>query len=168
MDRYSNNLPFPVDSAFKKCFVIANPPVISQRPKPVGRNIMSNTTPSDVHDMQLHRFIELAYDALDRVQIIQSELDQYYNEFFKVASFIQTSSEEYDEKKVVKQYFENEKIREFRMMLEVLDWTDTFEGAIIGLKNYKTKILTYAGLAEKDYEKFSKEREERKAIVKSN
>jgi len=162
MDLYSGNEPFSVDSVYEYCFGFVSPSLFTQRSEPIGRYIIRNITPSDVHDMQLHRYIELAYDAIDRAKNIQNQIDIYTDEFNKVSALIETSNEVYDKEKVVKQYFDNEKIREFRIMLSLLSESDILGQYIKVLGDYHVRILYWAGLTEKDYDKFSKERDEKR------
>jgi len=163
LDLYSGNEPFSVDSAYEYCFGFDYPSLFIQRSEPIGRYIIRNITPSDVHDMQLHRYIELAYDAIDRAKKIQDQIDIYTDEFNKVSTLIKTSNEVYDKKKVVKQYFDNDKIREFRIMLSLSSEADLFGHYIKVLRDYHVRILNWAGLTEKDYENFSKERDDKRS-----
>lgn len=167
LDRYSNNLTYPVDSAFAQCYYLDHPTLLTQRAKPIGRNIIRNFTPSDVHDMQLHRFIELAYDAMDRVQNIQAQLDKYYDEFNKVSLLIMTSKEYYDEQKAVERYFDNETIREFSVMLSWFEETGAFGVYCNMLRDYRNRILGYAGLTMEDFERFDSERNSRRKASES-
>lgn len=157
MRRYSSGEGYPVDSAFTYFYTggsIAK--FLVPRYSSVGETIVNNIVPSDIHDMELHRLIGLAYQVMDKALVLQNSYLTSLDDIRRVQVTLETSKEMYS--KTVEDFidylFECDPVRQFAVDIDIINVNDSFGGLIGEIDSYHDRILYFAGLTEQDYQKF--------------
>lgn len=157
MRRYSSGEGYPVDSAFNYFYTggsIAK--FLLPRYSSVGETIVNNIVPSDIHDMELHRLIGLAYQVMDKALVLQNSYLTSLDDIRRVQVTLETSKEMYS--KTVEDFidylFECDPVRQFAVDIDIINVNDSFGGLIKEIDSYHDRILYFAGLTEQDYQKF--------------
>jgi len=157
MDRYSCGEEYPVDSAFQYFYKGGNvTKFLFPRYSSVGETIVDNIVPSDIHDMELHRLIGLAYQVMDKALVLQNSYITSLDDIRKVQVTLETSKEM--NTKTVKDFidylFECEPVRQFSVDIDIINVNDAFGNLLREIDSYHDRILFFAGLTEQDYQKF--------------
>jgi len=171
MGMYASGEGYPLDSAFNYFYKSGNvTKFLAQRYSSVGESIVNNIVPSDIHDMELHRLIGLAYQSLDRALVLQNHYLNSLDEIRKVQVTLETSKTMYN--KTVKDFidylFESDPVRQFAVDVDIINVNDAFGSQIKEIGKYHDRILNYAGLTEEDYKKFKNDVNGREKKEKEN
>jgi len=149
--------PYSVDSLFD-CFVnlYTGPAFLRPGYTIKGRNIMNSIAPANEMDMQLHRYMELTYLQIDKLQQVFDEINKTLDSILLLRQhlYYTPSLFDYSNKQVTDILLESGPVMTLSNITYQMNAVGYYSKYRASLEELRHKILTISGVTMEEYEAF--------------